>query len=61
MTVNLQTIISVINTLNGVEVKGRNNMNKLLGAIMTLEQIVREAQEAAPAQETDEPEESKAD
>ena len=42
MEIEIKTIISninkVINTLNTVEVKGRDNMNHLLGSIMVLEQ-----------------------
>ena len=36
-----QMILTVLNTLNVVEVKGRETMNKMLGAIITLEQIVK--------------------
>lgn len=31
-----------INTLNTVEVRGRENMNHLLGSIMVLEQVVQQ-------------------
>lgn len=33
------TIKNVINTLNTVEVKGRDNLNHLLGCILALEQV----------------------
>lgn len=37
---NIQaTIQAVINTLGKIEVKGRENLDYLLGAILTLEQI----------------------
>lgn len=34
------TIEDIISTLNGVEVRGKNNMDRLLGAILALEAIV---------------------
>lgn len=34
------TIQDIINTLNQVEVKGKNNMDLLLGAIMALEAML---------------------
>lgn len=40
------TIQDIINTLNNVEVKGKANMDRLLGAIMALEAI-QEAQDNA--------------
>lgn len=36
------SIMAVINTLNTVEVKGRDNMNRLLGSIVTLEKLAAE-------------------
>lgn len=50
---DMNTLVSVINTLNGIEVKGKTNMNKLLGCILTLEQLVGNAQK----EQSDEPEE----
>ena len=44
------TIDDVINTLNQVEVKGKENLNRLLSAIMALE-FMREAMNN-PSQET---------
>lgn len=38
-------IIAIIRTLNGVEVKGKNNLDMLLGCIMTLEQIEKEIED----------------
>lgn len=35
-------LISVINTLNTIEIKGRENMNRMLGSIMLLEKIAHE-------------------
>ena len=42
-----ETIKAVINTLNGVTVSGRENMNRLLGSIVALEQIVGSIESAA--------------
>lgn len=42
---NKNALRTVINTLNTVEVKGRENMNHLLGAIMVLEQLVAQKDE----------------
>lgn len=33
------TIQDIINTLNGIEVKGKENLDRLLGAIMALEAL----------------------
>ena len=35
-----KALCTVVNTLNTVEVKGRENMNHLLGAIVLLEQLI---------------------
>lgn len=32
----------VVNTLNTVEVKGKDNINHMLGSIMTLEKVINE-------------------
>ncbi len=46
------TLSKVINTLNVVEVKGRENLNHLLGVILTLEDIVNNVKtEEAPEDE----------
>ena len=42
-------LTNIINTLNTIEVKGRENMNRLLGCILLLERVVAEAD--APADE----------
>lgn len=42
------TIEDIIRTLNEIEVKGRDNLDKLLGAIMALE-FMQKAQENAAA------------
>lgn len=42
---NKNALRTVINTLNTVEVKGRENMNHLLGAIMVLEQMLAKTDE----------------
>lgn len=49
------TLDDIINTLNGVEVKGRDNMDRLLGAILALEAI-KEAQSKAEAEQEKEAE-----
>ena len=36
------TIAAVIKTLNQVEVKGKNNMDQLLGCIIALERVLTE-------------------
>lgn len=38
-------IVKALNTLNVVEVKGKNNMNHLLGVILTLEELVNKIDE----------------
>lgn len=40
---NKTTLKMVINTLNTIDVRGRGNMNHLLGCIMTLERMIAEA------------------
>lgn len=42
------SIDSIINTLNHVEVKGKDNMDRLLGAILALEQIKATQEQNAP-------------
>ena len=41
--IDMFTILDVINTLNTIEVKGKDNLDKLLGCIMALE-AMREAE-----------------
>ena len=36
------TLKIVVNTLNTVEVKGKDNINHMLGSIMTLEKVINE-------------------
>lgn len=45
------TIDDVINTLNQVEVKGKDNLDRLLGAILALE-FIKEAQNNSAKEET---------
>lgn len=47
---NLTLLKVVISTLNSVEVKGKDNLDKLLGSIRALETIVQ-AEEAAQKEE----------
>ena len=37
-----ETLQKVINTLNNVEVKGKENLDRLLGSIQVLESLVKE-------------------
>lgn len=39
------TLRAVVNTLNTIEVKGRENMDRLLGCIMALEHIMAQQEE----------------
>lgn len=39
-----ETIKAVINTLNHVDVRGRDNMDRLLGSIITLERCAAQIQ-----------------
>ena len=48
-----ETIKAVINTLNGVTVSGRENMNRLLGSIVALEKMLASI-EAKTAKEANE-------
>lgn len=45
---NKKALRTVVNTLNTVEVKGRENMNHLLGAIMVLENLMAQPDEEEP-------------
>ena len=45
---NKKALRTVVNTLNTVEVKGRENMNHLLGAIMVLENLMAQPDEDEP-------------
>lgn len=44
-TENKTNLINVINTLNTIEIKGRENMNRMLGCIMLLERMAAEKDE----------------
>lgn len=46
----IETLERLIYTLNGVEVKGRDNIDKLLGCIMTLESLIEELKERENAE-----------
>ena len=35
-------LTSIVNTLNTIEVKGKDNLNKLLGCVMLLEKLIPE-------------------
>lgn len=47
-----QTIEKVIRTLDLVTVSGRNNMDMLLGSILTLEKLVKDAVTEEKVEET---------
>lgn len=51
-----QLIRIVISTLNEVEVKGRENLDKLLGSINALESVAQmlDAENSKPTEETEE-------
>ena len=40
---NESTIKSIISTLNSIEVRGKDNLDKLLGCIMVLENMLAES------------------
>lgn len=46
-------LISVINTLNTIEIKGRENMNRMLGSIMLLEKVALETEHLEAPEITD--------
>lgn len=46
-----QQIITILNTLNLIDVKGRDNMDRLLGSIIALERLLNGL--SAPAGEDD--------
>ena len=50
----MDLIKNIIGTLNQVEVKGKDNLDRLLGAIMALEMILASQNETekTPAEET---------
>lgn len=39
------TIIAVINTLNNVEVHGKNNLDMVLGCILSLEKLCKDGED----------------
>lgn len=47
-------LTDVINTLNQIEVRGRENLDKLLGCILALEQFVQAQQSAEAEGQTEE-------
>lgn len=38
-------LVNIINTLNTIEVKGKENMNRMLGCILLLEKMAHEAEQ----------------
>ena len=51
-----ETLTHVINTLNTIEVRGKDNLNKLLGCILVLEKLM--SQEGFVQMPTETPEEA---
>lgn len=51
---NLTLLKVVVSTLNSVEVKGKDNLDKLLGSIRALESIVQAEEAAQKAEKTEE-------
>lgn len=41
----MELLQSIINTLNQIEVKGKDNLDKLLGVIMALEMMIAKSEE----------------
>lgn len=41
----MELIQQIINTLNTIEVKGKDNMSKLLGCIYALEEIIQNSEQ----------------
>lgn len=48
-----EKLIAVLNVLNKVEVKGKNNLDRLLGCIQALEEAVLELQITESQKETE--------
>lgn len=48
-----QTIINVLNTLNGIEVSGRQNLDRLLGSMVALEKVIDELSKQEAVMEDD--------
>lgn len=46
------TIDDIIETLNGIEVKGKENLDRLLGAILALEAVKKAQETTTEAEET---------
>ncbi len=42
----IKTLSSVVYTLGDIDVHGRENLDKMLGCIMTLEDMIKEARNA---------------
>jgi len=40
-----KNLASVINTLNTIDIKGKDNMNHMLGSILVIEKVIQELQE----------------
>lgn len=40
-----QTILAMISTLNAVEVRGKENLDRILGCIVTLEDALKDKEE----------------
>ena len=40
-----EMLIAVINTLNGISVQGKDNLDRLLGSIQALEKLLKEQSE----------------
>lgn len=47
----MEIIQSIIHTLNQIEVKGKDNLDKLLGVIMALEMLIAKSEETAKSEE----------
>lgn len=46
-----QNLLNILNTLGQIEVKGRDNLNKLLGCMLLLEKTIAAMKEEEPHEE----------
>lgn len=46
--IDFETLAKIINTLNNVETRGKENLDRLLGCIITLEQIAAQSVKEVP-------------
>ena len=54
ITLNKDLILQVIKTLKGIDVRGYESMDKLVGLVMLFENIIQQAEEMAKKQAEEE-------